>query len=72
MKLRDNKQISSDFLIELAETMLKSSIFEFDEKTFKQLRETTIGTNFVPPYTILFMAKLEEKILDAFEEKPMT
>ena len=32
---RDNKQISSDTLIELVEIVLKNNIFEFDEKTFK-------------------------------------
>ena len=28
-------------------------------KTFKQVRGTAIGTNFAPPYAILFMADLE-------------
>ena len=71
MELRDNKQISSDTLIELAEIVLKNNFFEFDQKTFKQVRGTAIGTKFAPPYAILFMADLEEKILNAFEEKPM-
>ena len=30
LELRDNKQISSDILIELAEIILKDNIFEFD------------------------------------------
>ena len=51
--------------------MLKSNIFEFDQKTFKQVRGTAIGTKFAPPYPILFMADLEEKILNVSEEKPM-
>ena len=34
LELRDNKQISSDTLIELAEIVLKNNIFEFDEKKF--------------------------------------
>ena len=68
---RDNKQISSDTLTELAEVVLKNNIFEFDEKTFKQKRGTTIGTKFAPPYAILFMANLEEKMLESFEKKPM-
>ena len=55
---RDNKQISSDTLMELAEVVLKNNIFEFDEKTFKQKRGTAIGTKFAPPYAILFMANL--------------
>ena len=50
--------------------MLKNSIFEFVEKNFKQVRGTTIGIKFAPPYAILFMADLEEKIPNVFEKKP--
>ena len=71
MELRDSKQISSDTLIELAKIVLKNKIFEFDEKTFRQVRGTAIGAKFAPPYAILFMADLEEKTLSAFEKKPM-
>ena len=71
LETRDNKQISSDTLTELAEVVLKNNIFEFDEKTFKQKRGTAIGTKFAPPYAILFMANLEEKMLEGFEKKPM-
>ena len=60
LELRDNKQISSDTLIELAEIVLKNNLFEFDQKTFKQVRGTAIGTNFVPPYAILFITDLEK------------
>ena len=59
---REDKKISSDTLAELAETLLKK-IFEFDEKTFKQKRGAAIGTKFAPPYAILYMADLEEKLL---------
>ena len=61
LELRDNKQISSDTLIELAEIVLKNNIFEFDEKTFKQVSGTAVGTKFAPPYAGLVMADLEEK-----------
>ena len=43
LELRDNKQISSDYLIELAEIVLKNIFFEFNQKTFKQVRGTAIG-----------------------------
>ena len=71
LKTRDNKQISGDTLTELAEVVVKNNIFEFDEKTFKQKRGTAIGTKFAPPYAILFMANLEEKMLEGFEKKPV-
>ena len=71
LELKDNKQISSDILIELAEIVLNNNIFEFDEKTFRQVRGKAIGTKFAPPYAIWFIADLEEKLLSAFEEKTM-
>ena len=55
--------------MELAEVVLKNNIFEFDENTFKQKRGTAVGTKFAPPYTILFMADFEEKMLKSFEKK---
>ena len=66
LETRDNKQISSDTLTELAEAVLKNNIFEFDEKTFKQKREAAIRTKFAPPYAILFMSDVEEKMLENF------
>ena len=51
--------------------VLKNNIFQFDEKTFKQVRGTAIGTKFALPYAILFMADLEENILSASEKKFM-
>ena len=66
LELRDNKQIPSDTLIELAEIVLKNKFFEFDEKTVKQVRGTAIGAELAPPYTILFMADLEEKNSQCF------
>ena len=61
---RDKKDVSTDSLAELAELVLKNNIFNFNEKTLKQKRGTSIGTKFALPYSILFMAELEEKILE--------
>ena len=36
LETRDNKQISSNTLTEIAEVVLKNNISEFDEKTFKK------------------------------------
>ena len=57
-----DKQVTTDAFIELAEFVLKNSIFEFSDKTYKQIRGTAIGTKFVPPYAALFIAALEEKL----------
>ena len=60
---RVDKQVTTDTLLELAELVLKNNIFEFSDKTDKQIRGTAIGTKFTPPYALHFMAVLEEKIL---------
>ena len=39
---------------QLAALALKNNIFEFSDKTDKQIRGTTIGTKFALPYAILF------------------
>ena len=55
---RIDKEVTTDTLIELVEPVLKKNIFEFSDKTYKQIRETAIGTKFAPPCTVLFMAPL--------------
>ena len=39
-------------------------------KIFETKTGTAIGTKFAPPYSILFMAELEEKILEIVDNKP--
>ena len=64
------KYVSTDTITDLAEVVLKNNIFTFGKKTLKQKRGTAIGTKFAPPYSILFMAELEEKIIKESEYKP--
>ena len=70
MDSRVDKQVTTDTLIELTELVLKNNFFEFSDKTYKQIRGTAIGTKFAPPYAVLFMAALEEKILGKVKKKP--
>ena len=67
---RVDKQVKTDTFIELTEIVLKNNIFEFSDKTYKQIRGTAIGTKFAPPYAVLFMEALEEKILSKVQKKP--
>ena len=62
--------MTTETLLEPAEIVLKSNIFQFNEKTLKQLRGAAIGTKFTPPYAIIFMADLEEGILEDVELQP--
>ena len=66
---RVDKKVTTDTLIELAELILKNKIFEFSDKTYKQICGTVIGAKFAPPYAVL-MAALEEKILNKVKKKP--
>ena len=66
---RVNKQVTRDTLTELAKLVLKNNIFEFPDKTYKQIHRTAIGTKFAQPYAVLFMAALEEKILNKVKKK---
>ena len=64
---RKEKKVTTEILLELAEIVLKNNIFQLNEKTLKQLRRTAIGTKFAPPYAIIFMTDLEERILEDIE-----
>ena len=52
------------------ELVLTSICFIFDDRFKKQKEGTTIGTKFAAPYAIIFMAALEEEILDSLIKKP--
>ena len=60
---RTENKVTTETLLELAEIVLKNNIFQFNEKTLKQLRGTAIGAKFAPPYAIMFIADLEERTL---------
>ena len=62
---RQNKTVSTESLIEVAELVLRNSYFEFNDKFKKQKEGTAIGTKFAPPYAIIFRAALEEEILES-------
>ena len=66
---RQEKDVTTSALVELAEVVLKNNIFIFKGKTLKQKWGTATGTKFAAPYSILFMAELEEEILSEIELK---
>ena len=67
---RQDKKISTESLVELAECVLKNNHFEHNGQFFKQKKGTAIGTKMAPQYAIIFMADLEERLLGACELKP--
>ena len=70
LETRKGKYVSTEIIIDLAEVVLKNNTFTFEKKTLKQKRGTAIVTKFAPPYSILFMAEIEEKIIKESEYKP--
>ena len=60
---REGKTVSTDSLIELAERVLKNNIFDHNTSFYKQLRGTATGTKVAPPYAVIFMDELDEKLL---------
>ena len=60
---RENKEVTTNTLVELADIVLKNNYFQFLDKTFKQKWGTAIETKFAISYSILFMADLEKHLL---------
>ena len=68
LRCKDEKKVTTEALLELAELVLENKFFQVNENTLKQLKGTVIGTTFVPPYGIIsIMVDLEERILEDIE-----
>ena len=59
---RNQKQISTDKLVKMAQFVLKNNFSEFSN-VFQQISGTAIGTKFAPPYACIFMDHIETKFL---------
>jgi hypothetical protein len=51
--------------------ILTNNIFHFDNKFYRQVQGTAMGTKMAPSYAILFMAQLEEEFLEKQSKKPL-
>ena len=70
LEARVDKNVSTETLLELAECVLKNNVFEHNGEFYRQKRGTAIGTKMAPPYAVLFMADLEERMLHNATYKP--
>ena len=70
LDMREVQTISTDSSILLAECVLTNNALEHNMRYFKQLQGTVIETKFAPPYAILFMGYLEDKILNILLKNP--
>ena len=70
LESRQNPEVSTETLMDLAELVLNNNFFTHNDNTYKQISGTAIGTKFAPSYAILTMGEFEEKALDGADLKP--
>ena len=59
----NNMRISVEDLVDLAKFILEKIFLEFDDKIYRQILGTAIGTTFTPSFANMFMSKLEGRML---------
>ena len=62
--------MTTETLVETAKNFLKSNIFQFDKKSFKTVTRYSSWYYVCPVHGILFMADLEERVLEEIKRQP--
>lgn len=62
---------SRDFVRTALNAILKHNVFEFNSKTYKQVRGTAMGTKVAPAYANVFMSRLEEDFFSHRGSRPL-
>ena len=57
------ERFSTSFILEAIKFVLENNSFSFNNKMFRQILGTAMGTKLAPPYACLTMGYLEETIL---------
>ena len=68
---REEKKISTEDLVKMAEFVLKNNYFEFNGQVKHQISATIIGTKLSPTYACIFMDEIETKFLQTQEFQPL-
>ena len=68
---REQYTIPTGELIRMVDFVLKNNYFKFNGQIKQQISGTTIGTKFVPPYTCLFMDKIETAFFKIQQLQPL-
>ena len=68
---KEDKKISTEDLVKVAEFLLKNNYFEFNGQVKHQILGTAIGTKFTPTYAFIFMDEIETKFLQTQEFQPL-
>ncbi len=56
---------------DLLKIVLTKNYFQFVDQMYHQIQGTAMGTKMAPAYANLFMAELEEKLLNSYPTKPL-
>ena len=73
MNRRENQSTPTWYLLNLLKEVLSQNIFEFNDKFYRQVVGTAMGTAVAPTYANLFMGWLEEtKLLGTWTGTPPT
>ena len=68
---KEDKKISTEDLVKVAEFLLKNNYFEFNGQVKHQILGTAIGTKFAPTYAFIFMDEIKTKFLQTQEFQPL-
>lgn len=64
-------QIPPNTMSDLLKIVLTKNYFQFNESMYHQIQGTAMGTKMAPAYANIFMAELEEQLLDSYTTKPI-
>ena len=66
---REQKKISTEDLLQMAEFVSRNNFFEFNNQIKQQIFGTAIGTKCAPTYAGIFMDKVETEFLETQTDK---
>ena len=69
LEKRINKTVPSSLLKKLILLVLQSNIFRFNEKLYKQIKGTAMGTPMAVNYANIFLDNFENKMLVEYQQK---
>ena len=70
-ELADQMNIPPNTIVDLLKIVLEHNYFQFADTMYHQVQGTAMGTKMAPSYANIFMAELEEYLLDNYSTKPL-
>ena len=70
-ELADKMTLPPGTMQDLLGIVLEQNYFQFTDRIYHQVQGTAMGTKMAPSYANIFMAELEEKLLNNYPTKPL-